>query len=545
MSMMPKYTLATGRQNSERDAAAPLWFRASTLLLLGAAITLLLAVLGDRIYTVGASVIALVAVVLALGCALSLHLHVWYQERRGVYATEREFASVFLHALDGILTLDDQGICLDANPAAFALLGAPPAALIGHSFQQFYEDPHQFERQWRAFRRERYQRGQTTLRRLDGLKVFVHYTAAANYVPGRHVVILCDNTEQVEAQASLRQSNWRLQLMADNIAEVFWMLDASTKKLVEVTPAYETITGRSLDSITRDPLSYEDLIHPADRVHVLTKLEQAVHSGHFDEEFRIVRPDGDVRWVWVKGNPFPTTDKVIRQLVGTAQDITARKLADSQVAEHLIQAETARAQADAARAEAEALRRATLALTQNLRMDAVLDTLLRCVLDIVPYDSASVLLTEGDGRLFVARESPPASANRPVVTFEPSENTILQRALLMKKNVHVADTREEDDWRETKALTNIRCWIAVPLTIGDAVLGLLSLGSAKPGTFTTEHFRLAKSLAIPAAVAIHNARLYEWAQIYAMERQSLLKKIDETSKPAENDALPPGRRFTN
>jgi GAF domain-containing protein len=76
------------------------------------------------------------------------------------------------------------------------------------------------------------------------------------------------------------------------------------------------------------------------------------------------------------------------------------------------------------------------------------------------------------------------------------------------------------------------------------VLGLLSVGESEPRAFTPEHFGLAKSLAVPAAVAIHNARLYEWAQIYATERETLLKKIDETPESSGGDA-PPGRRFTN
>jgi PAS domain S-box-containing protein len=163
------------------------------------------------------------------------------------------------------------------------------------------------------------------------------------------------------------------------------MMDASTKKVIQVNRAYETITGRPLESIETAPSSYTDLIHPVDRELILAKLEDAVHSGHFDEEFRIVRPYGDVRWVWVKASPLPRDGQVIRQLVGTAQDITAKKIAASQVAEHLAAAETARAQADA-----EALRKATLAITQNLRMEAVLDFLLSCVFEIIPYDSAKV-----------------------------------------------------------------------------------------------------------------------------------------------------------
>jgi sigma-B regulation protein RsbU (phosphoserine phosphatase) len=178
------------------------------------------------------------------------------------------------------------------------------------------------------------------------------------------------------------------------------------------------------------------------------------------------------------------------------------------------------------------LRRATLALTQNLRMDAVLDTLLQTLFQIVTYDTASVILTEENERLFVAREAPPAAAARSVVTLETSDNAILQRVLLLKKAIYLPDTREESDWRDHKAFTGVRSWIAVPLVASDSVLGLLSIGSKQPRAFTTRHFHLAKLLGIPAAVAIHNARLYEWAQIYAAERQTLLKKLDETEKTA-------------
>jgi PAS domain S-box-containing protein len=322
-------------------------------------------------------------------------------------------------------------------------------------------------------------------------------------------------------------------------------MDASSKKVIEINRAYETITGRSLESIENDPFSYMDLIHPSDREPVLAKLEDAVHSGYFDEEFRIVRPDGGIRWVWVKASPLPRGGSVVQQLVGTAQDITAKKLAAAQVAEHLAAAESARAQADLARSEAEAIRKATLAITQNLRMDAVLDTLLRCVFEIIPYDSASVIFTEDGERLFVAREAPPAIAGRQLVTLEVNENVFLERVVLTKKSVHLADTRDEKEWRDHKAFPSVRSWLAVPLVSSDAVVGMLSIGSAKPGFFTTEHFRMAKSLAIPAAAAIQNARLYEWAAIYAAERKTLLRKLNDSPKTSEFDEeLPPGR-FTN
>jgi PAS domain S-box-containing protein len=524
-------------------ARAPMWFRAGSLLLVAFAAALVVLALGRRVYTSNLEVAALIAVLLAQVCASFLYARGWLEGRKGIDAIEREFSSIFLHVLDGILILDDSGVCLDANPAAFAILGAPPAVLVGHRFDQFFKDPQQFLRQWEMFLRKSNHRWRTELIRADGSKVFAHCTVSANYLPGRHVMILCDTTERVEAQQLARESHNLYQQMADNIEEVFWLLDASTKKVVAVNRAYETLTGRSLESIERNPSSYEDLIHPADRVRVLAKLEDAVHTGRFDEEFRIVRTDSAVRWVWVKGNPVPASDDVIRQLFGTALDITARKLADTQVAEHLLTAQTARAEAESASAEAEALRKATLALTQNLRMDAVLDTLLQTLFHIVRYDMASVILTEENERLFVAREAPPASTNRPVVTLELGDNALLRRVLVLKKGLYITDTREETEWREHKALAGVRSWIAVPLVVSDSVLGLLSIGCKLPRAFTTEHLRLAKLLALPASVAIHNARLYEWAQIYAAERQSLLRKLDDPPKSSQQDPEPPRGRL--
>src|SRR5713226_1200469 len=88
--------------------------------------------------------------------------------------------------------------------------------------------------------------------------------------------------------------------------EVFWMIEAESKKALYVNQAYETITGRSCQSLMENPSSYEEVIHPDDRAHVLRKLHEAAQNGQFDERFRIVRANGEVRWVWAHG--FPVRD---------------------------------------------------------------------------------------------------------------------------------------------------------------------------------------------------------------------------------------------
>jgi GAF domain-containing protein len=185
-----------------------------------------------------------------------------------------------------------------------------------------------------------------------------------------------------------------------------------------------------------------------------------------------------------------------------------------------IELENARQQADAARAETEVLREAIQTLARHLRMDHALDSLLRCVLDVVPYDRASVIFTEEEesGRLFVAWQLPQPPASRSVIEFEIAENPFVQRVVHMKQSIILTDTKTEGDWRPTKAFADARCWIGVALLMDNTVLGLLSIGSIVPGSFTKEHFRLAKLLAIPVSVSVHNARLREWVAIYTADR---------------------------
>jgi GAF domain-containing protein len=200
---------------------------------------------------------------------------------------------------------------------------------------------------------------------------------------------------------------------------------------------------------------------------------------------------------------------------------------DRKAIDLLAELENARKQIHAAVAETEALRKAIVTLAEDPSMNFVLDRLLGCIHGVVPYDSACVLFTEQEEspRLFVARESPLSSQPRRLVTIEIDENQFLQRVIVKRKGVFLADIKEETGWRTIKAVTKARCWIGVPLVIHDSVIGILSISSRKPGFFTTEHFRLAKLLAIPMTISIHRAQLYEWAEIYAAERKQLLRRV--------------------
>jgi PAS domain S-box-containing protein len=365
----------------------------------------------------------------------------------------------------------------------------------------------------------------TKLRALDMFSAFLLFGAAVLSI----LIVLYTRSLQ-RAQRVQLDTEEQLQQMADNIQEIFWMIDAGTKKALYVTEAYETITGRSCQSLLENPSSYEELIHPEDRVHVLAKLGEATQTGHFDERFRIVRPRGEVRWVRVHGFPVRNAAGTIHRLVGTARDITAQKEAEYKVAEHLAAAESARAESDA-------LNKATLALTADLRMDFVLDRLLESLLELVPCECARVLLLEGDTQLLVAREKlrheVPKKGSEYPLTLDAADSPFLLRIITAQNSVLLADTRDEKEWPSFKGHTNIRSWLCVPLVASQQTLGLLSVGHTQPNTFTQDHLRRTQLLAIPAAAAIQNSRLYERAEIYASELQRRLTDLRQTEKALE------------
>ncbi len=167
-------------------------------------------------------------------------------------------------------------------------------------------------------------------------------------------------------------------------------------------------------------------------------------------------------------------------------------------------------------------------------MDSVLDTLLRCISELVPFDRATVLFVQDGFELMVAREAPRLIPKRIGLTLKASENVFLQRVLFEKRAILLSDVGRETEWQDISPLDQLQSWQGIPLVAAGCVLGILSLGSATPCTFTTEHFRLAKSLAVPAAVAILNARTHQRAEIYAAELETRLGELREMQKRLED-----------
>jgi PAS domain S-box-containing protein len=133
------------------------------------------------------------------------------------------------------------------------------------------------------------------------------------------------------AEEALHDSEERFRQMAENVQEVFWMTDATASQMLYVNPAYELIWGRSCESLYRNPDSWMEAIHPEDRDRALQDWNEQIPHGEYRAEFRIVRPDGSVRWIWDRSFPIRDAKGEIRRVVGIAADITERRQTDEKI----------------------------------------------------------------------------------------------------------------------------------------------------------------------------------------------------------------------
>ena len=137
-----------------------------------------------------------------------------------------------------------------------------------------------------------------------------------------------DITKRKQAEEEHRNSEVRYRQLAENIRGVFWMADREQTQMVYVSPAYEEVWGRSCESLYREPRSFLEGIHPDDRPHVMAALSAQRRDQRFSAEYRVVRPDGTVRWISDHGFPVRDAAGKVYRVAGIAVDITARKEAE-------------------------------------------------------------------------------------------------------------------------------------------------------------------------------------------------------------------------
>ncbi|MBI4206628.1 MAG: PAS domain S-box protein [Betaproteobacteria bacterium] len=245
------------------------------------------------------------------------------------------YRALFERSLDSVFLTDFEGNFLDANHAALDLLGYRREEIPFINFKTLL-DPADLQRALASLAEvirsgTQHETHEVTLNRKDGRKVIVEVKCSVVFEEGRASAVLGiarDVTARKRTDELLRESEERFRHITENIREVFWLTDPSKNQMLYISPTYELIWNRTRAELYASPRSWLDAIHPEDREHVLRAALQKQVAGNYDEEYRIIRPDGTLRWIRDQAFPVRNVAGEVYRIAGVAEDITERKHAE-------------------------------------------------------------------------------------------------------------------------------------------------------------------------------------------------------------------------
>ncbi|MEI8313890.1 MAG: PAS domain S-box protein [Verrucomicrobiota bacterium] len=271
--------------------------------------------------------------------------------------SEARLVGIVGSAMDAIISVDEAQRIVLFNAAAESMFGVTAAAMFGQTLERLVPERlrHTHAAKLRQFAttdtatRPAGAILEQTARRANGeeflFEASISYIATAG---GKFsTIIMRDITwrkrvekelkqlnvtleERVtERTAALQESEARFRQMAEHVQEMVWLTNADATEILYVSPAFETIWGQSCQSLYKNPRLWIEMVHPADRVLVQQATETQRSIGNaWQAEYRVVRPDGSLRWVADQGQVIRDAAGQVYRMAGIARDITERKAAE-------------------------------------------------------------------------------------------------------------------------------------------------------------------------------------------------------------------------
>jgi PAS domain S-box-containing protein len=260
------------------------------------------------------------------------------QRKRALNAlreSEDRYRDLVEHSQDLLCTHDLEGRLLSSNPRPARILGYEVAELLAIPMREVIapEYREQFDAYLARMKTVGADKGLMAVLTRTGERRIWEYnnTLRTEGVPLPIVRGMArDVTERVRAEKALFATEERFRQLAESIHEVFYLTEVPGNRLLYVSPAYEQVWGNTCQSLYESPESFLDAVHPEDRDaarHTFVSHQPFLH------EYRIIRPDGSVRWISDRGFPVRDAKGEVYRLAGIAEDITERKQAEQALQE--------------------------------------------------------------------------------------------------------------------------------------------------------------------------------------------------------------------
>ena len=252
---------------------------------------------------------------------------------------------------DTVITIDENNIILFANRAMEKIFGYTVTELNGVNLTILMPERlrHLHEAGMRRFietgaKRLNWHSVEFIGQRKNGEEFPAEISFGEHLEDGKyHFTGVIRDVSERRLVGNLRESEERFRQLAEHIHEVFWLSEADTHEMIYISPGYAKVWGRSLESLYNAPRSWFDAVHPNDAARIGEAVILKQTRGDYDEEYRIVQPDGSIRWIRDRAFPIKNNDGEIYRVAGVAADITARKLLEMRLtAQNIVTQELAK-----------------------------------------------------------------------------------------------------------------------------------------------------------------------------------------------------------
>ncbi len=315
--------------------------------------------------------------------------------------------------------------------------------------------------------------------------------------------------ERQRADAAVRESEERVRLAVESgrLGTWHWVLATDA---VTWSPSLERLHGLAPGTFAGTLAAFEADVHPDDRARVEAAIRHALATGEHRLEYRIVRPDGAVRWLEARGTVLYDRARRPERMLGVCMDVTERKDAE---------------------ARAEFLGELARSLTSSLDLDTVLQRIVDGARALCHSDNAAIFLWDaGTGAMRPRyRGGPPLDAYG-ALRIRPGEGlggeVMLTRRPVRTRH-YATDPRVPAALRPLAEVTSSVAVMVVPILLGDEVTGLLYISNHTARELTDDDEHVCVRLAEQAAVAIRNAHLFAEQEAARAEAEAANRAKDE------------------